>query len=1128
MAQFPERLVCPTCGFTDNPVQARFCGQCASGLPTVCADCGAVNPAGFRFCGQCATLLDAQPLPLTTRRVVTVLFADVCNYTALTARLGAERMYALLDPCLRRMAETVRRFEGTVDKFTGDGLMAVFGMPVALEQHAIQAAYAALALFDELALFNADVASSDQVQFQLRVGLASGEVVAGRLGSDRFSDMTVIGDVVNLAARLQQISDPNTIYLHQLTAQTISSLFEVTQPQPVLLKGYLEPVNVSVLMGKREQPGLLRGLEGRRTPLAGRKKELRHLLDSTLLLKGGMGGVIWLVGDPGVGKSRLTSEMLSVLRKRNIKILEGECSSATRFVPYSAFLGMIRDMCGILPTDSRAVVREKISATAARSSASVVLDLIPYLEYLLSIDLVDENLLERVHHLDPAQLKRQVFLTLREIILAETRQQPVLLVLDDLQWVDEVSTEFILYLADALDGTPFLLYLVARNEPTPLLQNLIATVLAKAEQRGVFLKLDRLADADLAQMAQSLLPNASTTMIEHLSAQAEGVPFYLEELARHALEVGIDLQAQADDDLRTHSVPLSLQALMRARYDRLPDSLAVTLARAAVIGRHFGHKLLMALDPSPELDVKLEQLRERGFICPYRAKSNEWSFVHKLTQETVYASMLAAHRSVIHGNVGLALELQAGERIDEQVDTLAFHFARSNQADKAIHYTLRAADRAAGRFANDEALRLYSEVETLLADLPNFQAQRIALYRGKGDVLALTGRYDEAREAYQRALSVTIAAGMSTGLVASTTLRHLAMTYEKQGQYDQAMHYLEQARTALADGPSLDHARIDADSGWLAFLQGDLKQAERLLQAALTVAQLEQHHSLQATAANRLAGISWQHGQLQQAGILVAQSLRMSLRLNDQLAVAKALNNLGVIAYDQSDWVAAEDYYTQSMNTYIKNGDINGQIRTALNAANAMLMRGHLDDALRSLHTTYTLARQVGDKLHMALSRTHQGRISFFVGDLKRARQYLLEAELVFRAVHGLHVKRSDVAELLGRIAFKSNKPQLAELLARKAERFAQGNDMLAVFRARRLHALITSAAGDFASADRMLAELNTGMQIDDRYEKAVLMLVAAQHAHYQAKEAESRACQKEAEKLFRQIDVPRVLQKIV
>lgn len=1127
MARFSEQLVCPTCGFTDNPVEARFCGQCAGALPTVCESCGASNPPGFRFCGQCANPLGTLPAPLTTRRVVTVLFADVCNYTALTTRLGAERMYMLLDPCLRRLGETVRRFEGTVDKFTGDGLMAVFGMPVALEQHAIQAAYAGLAMFDELALFNADVAASDQVQFQIRIGLASGEVVAGRLGSDRFSDTTVIGDVVNLAARLQQIADVNTIYLHHLTAQTINSLFDVTEPQPVILKGYLDPVNVAVLLGKREHPGLVRGLGGKRTPLVGREKELRHLLDSTLLLKGGMGGVICLVGEAGVGKSRLTSETLNALNKRHIKILEGECSSATRFVPYSAFLGIIRDMCGILPTDTRAMVRDKINGTAERSAVGAVLDLVPYMEYLLSIDLVDESLLERVNHLDPAQLKRQVFLTLREIILAEARQQPVMLVIDDLQWVDEVSTELIAYLADALDSTPLLLYLVARNETTPLLQSLLSTVLSKAEQRGAYLKLDRLLDTDLTQMAKSLLPNASATMIEHLAVQAEGVPFYLEELARHALEVGIDLQVQSDDELKSNLVPLSLQALMRARYDRLPDSLATTLAHAAVIGRHFGRKLLHAIEPQPELDVKLEQLRERGFICPYRSRGTEWTFVHKLTQETVYASMLAAQRSAIHAKVGLALEQQAGERIDEQVDTLAFHFARSHHVDKAIHYSLLAAERAAGRFANDEALRLYSEVETLLADHLNFRDARVALYRGRGDVLALTGRYDEAREAYQTALAAGAVETGWTGTVAGTILRHLAMTYEKQGHYNLAMHHLELARTALADGPLLDHARIDADAGWVAFLQGDLDKAERLLQMAFTVAQLEQHHSLQATAANRLAGISWQRGQLQKAGTLVAQSLRMSLRLNDQGAVAKALNNLGVIAYDQSDWVAAEDYYTQSMNTYINNGDINGQIRTALNAANATLMRGHLDGALRSLHMTYTLARQIGDKLHMALSRTHQGRISFFVGDLKWARQYLIEAECIFRAVHGLHVKRSDVAELLGRIAFRANKPRLALLLARKAERFAQGNDTMALFRARRLQVLIRSANHDFMLADTLLTTLNE-LRIDDMYEKGVLKLVEGLHAEHQANQAEASACRSEAARIFAHIDVPKVLQKIV
>ncbi|HYF66452.1 MAG TPA: adenylate/guanylate cyclase domain-containing protein, partial [Herpetosiphonaceae bacterium] len=905
MTEVQQGRVCPTCGFADNSLQARFCGQCASVLLQACPQCGSANPPGFRFCGQCTAPLGDYAASPTTLRVVTVLFADVCNYTALTQRLGAERMYLLLDPCLRRLGETVRRFEGTVDKFTGDGLMAVFGMPIALEQHAAQAAYAALAMFDELAEYNASIAESDDVQFDIRIGLASGEVVAGRLGSDRFSDLTVIGEVVNLAARLQQIADPRTTAVHHSTAQVIAPLFELGQSHKLLLKGYEAPIEASPLIGKRDVPGQLRGLDGVAVPLVGRERELRLIEESTLLLEGSMGGVIWVLGEAGVGKSRLTDELLLRLRGRSLTIYQGECASATRHVPYSAFLGVVREMCGIQASDSRTVVRDKIKAAADRSRVSSLIDVVPYLEYLLSIDLVDESLLEGVQHFGPAQLKQQVFLAMRELLMAEATHKPLMLVLDDLHWADEVSIELISYLADALDKTPLLLYLIARNDQSPALQSLIETVMGKADQRGVYLQLERLPEPDLIQMAQVLLPNASATVLEYMAGQAEGVPFYLEELARHALEVGIDLQWQNDDEAQPQSIPPSLVALMRARYDRLPASLSNLLALAAVIGRRFSAGLLQQIAAVPDIEPTLAQLAERGFIRPYRGSSEDWAFIHMLTQETVYASMLANQRRELHAAVGLQIERRAGVRIDEHVDTLAFHFARSAHTDKAVKYGLQAAERAAARYANDDALRMYGEVERLLpANRRQWRRQRIELERGKGDVLALTGRYGEARDAYEAALALI---GDPAGsLEASHILRMVASTYEKQGRYDEAMAQLDQSRAALADGPLLDHARIDADAGWISFFRGDLATAERLLRAALTTAELHQHLSLQAMAANRLAGICWQRGDLKGAEKLVAQSLALSRRLNDQLAAAKALNNLGVIAYDQSNWVAAE------------------------------------------------------------------------------------------------------------------------------------------------------------------------------------------------------------------------------
>ncbi|HEY1015746.1 MAG TPA: AAA family ATPase [Herpetosiphonaceae bacterium] len=1122
-----HHITCPNCGFSDNSVKARFCGQCAAPLPKLCPHCGAANLPGYRFCVQCAEPLGDGEALRTTRRVVTVLFADICNYTSLTAALGAEQMYSLLDGCLRRLGEAVTRFEGTIDKFTGDGLMAVFGVPTALEQHAVQATYAAMAMVEELHLYNERIFPTQNLTFQMRLGLASGEVVAGGLGSDRHSDLTVIGDVVNLAARLQQAAEPNHIVLNDLAGQMVAPLFALEALPPLRLKGIAEPVDAFELLGKKATPGELRGVRGQRTPLVGRQHEL-ELLEAAIPAPGDQaGGAICVFGEAGIGKSRITNEFLGRIRSRDLRILEGDCFSHTRTVPYSAFTGVVRDFCGILPTDNRAAVRAKIAGAVRQAQVSRTLDVVPYLEYLLSIDLVDEALLERVRHLDPAQLKRQVFLSVRELLLAEARQRPVVLVLDDLHWADELSTELIRYLAQSIPHAPLLLYLIARNEDQPHIQAMVEQALSRAGKRGSRIVLQPLTNEELTQMAAALLPQADPLSLQRLVNQAEGMPFYLEELVRHAREM---LEQGAAGAAEVMLVPPSLDALIRARYDRLPAALQTTALKAAVIGRRFAVPLLRAIHPLDDLEDQLGQLRDRGFVRSRDANTNEWTFMHILTHETVYSSLLGKQRRDLHTQVGDALERLAGDRIDEQADVLAFHFSRSTHMAKAVRYLLLAAERAGGRFANDEALRLYNQIDLLLQDPPDrFPMERVALYGGRADVLARVGRLDEARASYERALQGLAFVKDPDEALHASLERRLASTFERQRRYDEAMQHLELSRIALGDGDLIEHARIDADAGWIAFYRGDLVQAERLLQAALTTAELENHSSLMALVANRLAGISWRRGDMPSAKAMVEQSLAMSRQLDDQMAVARALSNLAVIAKDNADWEAVAAYAAEVQEIYARNGDIDGLIKITLTAAEPLMMRGDYAGAEAALDRVYALASQSGDTFHMAIGRYVQARNHFLLGHLDQARRYALESECLYRSTQSHKADRTDVAELLGRIAVRRGKLPLALLMARKAIRFAEeGKAAEALFAGQRLLALVSSLGGRGREAAALIKQLQKHDLMANPYQKALVLTVRALHAVRQGRPRDAEKLRGEARDLFAEARVNEVFQTYV
>lgn len=1109
-------IVCPNCGFADNPATTRFCGNCASRLPSPCPVCGAVNPQGFRFCGQCAAPLQ-RTVPLQSiHRVVSVLFIDICNSTAFTHKLGMERMYLLLDACLRQLSLGIRRFEGTIDKFMGDGFMAVFGMPTTLEQHAVQAAYATLAVMEELAIFNQQALASDDISFDIRIGMASGEAVSGGLGSDRAKDVTVVGEVVNLAARLQQNAEPGTIVLDEQATYLVRPLFNLTTLPPQMLKGFPDPVVAYRLEGKRHQPGRLRGLAGQLTPLVGRQSELEQLEQAIQPLTEGVGGAVWLTGEAGMGKSRLTNEVLTRLKDEGLRTLEGDCFSHTRTVPYNAFIGVVRDFCAILPTDDRETTRQKIHQAVARLPVGEQ-DVVPYLEYLLSIDLVDEALLERVRHLEPAQLKRQLFSALREVLLAESQQNPLVLVLDDLQWADELSAELITFLAQSLAQAPILLHLIARGEYQPYQRLMFAAVMDLAGERATFLHLTPMGANEQQQMAHSLLPGAEVTLIERLVRHAEGNPYYLEELARNALD--------APESGEGEGVPASLEALIRARYDRLPEALQSTLAKAAVIGRRFPMPLLQAVQGESTQET-LNQLHQRGFVRPRRGNEDEWAFLHILTQETVYKSLLERERRSLHEQVAEALERIAGDRLDEQVSLLAFHFSRSNDTTKAIHYLLLAASRAAGRFANEEALRLYEEAATFLRDAGSLHLEpQVALHAGRGDVLALTGKYDEARLAYEQALAL-LPMLAEPGRTSHTSLeRRLAGTYEKQNRYDAARQHLALARQALPPDESDEQARLDSDEGWVAFLVGELEKAEQHLRAALA----EGDRAIQARVYNRLAGIHFRRGELEQAKEMLVGSLAVSREVNDQRSVALTLGNLGNVAYSRSQWGEAADYFFQSRDICLRNGDAEGEARAMLNAAAALIMSGELARANEILESAYALMQEMDIRFLMLMVRINQGRVHFYTGDLDAARACFVEAWRLHRTIHGLRAHASDIVELLGRIALLQQRRRMAWALANKALRLAEANNApVERFRALRLLALVCSEQGEVERADALLAELEGMRATAEQYEIGLYLLARATHAERQGLGEEAARLRLEASETFAAHHIAAVVQRVI
>lgn len=715
-------MICGRCG-AENDSGRLFCSACGEALSPSCSRCGFANKALAHFCGGCGAPLGSPPSGagpgaytpkhlaervLTTRSAlegerkrVTVLFCDVVESYRLAEQLGPEGMHETMDQALRLMAEAVHRYEGTVNQFLGDGLMALFGAPVALEQHALRAIYAALGIRDALRAFNERPSARDGAALRVRMGLHSGIVVVGRIGDDLRMDYTAVGDTTHLAARLQTLAEPGDILISDDTARLVEGYVRLDSLGSLAIRGRTEPVVAHRVLGVRAsrsrfQVSAERGL----TPFVGRERDLRLLKERLARARAGRGQVVSIVGEAGVGKSRLVHEFRRALQGEAITWLEGQCSASGQSVPYHPILHTMRMSFRIEPDDSASRIREKIR----RGVRQVAMDpetVLPVLEMLFGLSVSGETL----QRLDPHSKRQRIFETIRALTMAGARLRPLIIVLEDLHWIDTTSEEFLVQLIDSLPGMPLLLLTTHRPGYTPRWT-------AYSAQIG----LDLLETTEVSAMVSHLLGTTEMPreLVDLVWEKAEGNPLFVEEIVRSMFERGVLRRDQkqvrwmgaADVDF-----PASIQDIVSARFDRIPEPARRTLQVGAVVGRHFSISLLARTVEAPDdVAAHLEVLKQAELVHETQFfPEPEYAFKHAIVQEVVYQSLLAPRRTQLHRLIGEALEEMVPPALSEHGNALAYHFSRGDVAGKAVKYLIESGDRAAAAFSNREALDLYRQ-----------------------------------------------------------------------------------------------------------------------------------------------------------------------------------------------------------------------------------------------------------------------------------------------------------------------------------------------------------------------------------------------------------------------------------
>jgi class 3 adenylate cyclase/tetratricopeptide (TPR) repeat protein len=815
---------CSKCGF-DNPSGMKFCGQCTGPLALVCPNCHFENPPQFKFCGQCTTALGPGTAdvrssnPRTTtdeidgpaaldgeRKTVTALFADIKGSMELMEDFDPEEARAIVDPALKLMIDAVHRYDGHIVQSTGDGIFALFGAPVAHEDHPQRAVYAALRMQEGLRRYGDRMRAQGQIPLQMRIGANTGEVVVRSLqtGAGQ-AEYTPIGHSTSLAARLQTLATPGSTVIGGSTRRFVEGYFQLKDLGKTVVKGVSAPVELFEVTGlgplrTRLQVAARRGL----TRFIGRETEIAQMRRALALAREGHGQIIAAMGEAGVGKSRLFFEFKAV-SGADCLLLEAYSVSHGKASPYLPVIELLRDYFNIAGEDDERRRREKIAGKLLMLERSLE-DTLPYVFTLMGI----QEGTDFFAQIDPQLGRRRTHEAIKRILLRESLNQPLILVFEDLHWIDAETQAFLNVIVDAVANARILLLANYRPEYRHEWGN--RTYYAQ-------LRLDPFGREIAGEMLSALLGDeAELDPVRRLIAErSEGNPFFIEEIVQALFEQGVLARNGAVKLMRPLidvKVPPTVQAVLASRIDRLPADEKDLLQTLAVIGLEFRLQLIqrVASHSEVELERMLGNLRSGEFIYEQPAfPDSKYEFKHARTQEVAYNSVLLERRKILHERVGAAIEAVSAERIEDQFEELARHYGRSGNFWKAVEYMRLAGEKALRRSHQDEALAHARAALDLLRNIPDSREHlraemALLLIVSKTRLASRLESLSEAESALTRAYQIApqiAGEGQAFPVIANLWALNL-LRGEIAKSYELAMELLEIACKEQSDALDLE------------------------------------------------------------------------------------------------------------------------------------------------------------------------------------------------------------------------------------------------------------------------------------------------------------------------------------
>src|SRR5438105_3283001 len=1037
---------CPQCAF-ESPAGMRFCGRCGAALAARCPHCGAEAPPDFRFCGHCGKGLQETPAPAAPerpvytpkhladkilksrsalegeRRQVTVLFADLAGFTSLAEKLDPEEVHRSINGCFERITAEVHRFEGTINQYTGDGVMALFGAPIAHEDSARRAVHAALGIQRAIADYGATLRAERGPSVAMRIGLNTGAVVVGAIGDDLRMDYTAVGDTTNLAARMQQTAQPGTVVVSEATHRAIEGFFETLDLGRLEVKGH-EPVRAwQVVRARGARSRIAVGHERGLTPFVGRDRELQTLLARFADVEAGRGQVVFVVGDAGIGKSRLLYEFRRQLAEsdRTPSWVEGQCVSFGQSIPFLPLVDLLRKNFRIEEFDGEPEIIAKVEAVMRRMG-----DLeshVPFIRYLLSVDPGDAT----VATLDAPNRRRLAFTALRALALRGAQLRPVVLVIEDLHWRDPVSEEFLGSLMESIAGVAVMLILTyrvgyarsfgSRSYYSTMTLTTLGEHEALAVARGV--------------LGASELPRE---LLAALKQKAEGVPLFIEEVAKTLLDLGV-LRREGDRLVfvggpETIDVPETINDIIMARLDRLGDDGKRTVQLASVIGRQFLVRLLSRVSSMPQqLDGLLRELQALEIIYQQGLMPEPaYVFKHAVIQDVAYNSLLRERRRELHRSVAFALEELYPDRLAEHYEELAHHFSEGEEWAKAFEYLRRSGDRAREASANTTALEWYARALEAAARVvpPVSRLQLAQIHQRRAQILTTVARLEEARAEAQQMLEYARAEG---------DRRVEADAREIHDGFNEVFGMSNRCFALIG--------------------RGDYRAAWDTLARGRTLARERQNHFMFGRMTNTLAWLRQEYGDFPGALELNRESREIGHRIKNGNVEISALIDLGFNDLALKGPQPAVALFEETLERARKAFGAHRwrwSIHLAFGLTTALMMLGRDGQALAEANRGLAEAEQTESLKYVGWFHARRGELALRGGDAAAAVESLKRAVAIAR-----------------RIAYPTLTWQAADLLARASMALGAGDEANAAARlAADTVAAIAAVAPESALADTL------------------------------------------------------------